>query len=444
MKRLIPLFIVLTLLLTACIPASQNDHTTLRQPIQFCYCAVDHSYSSETGVLQWETRDLGEESWSIAEILALYFAGPASPTLRSPFPDGLAVEHVSVQEGVMTLTLNDSFSGLAGVDLTMASACLVQTMMEMNEVDEVILKTKSGVLSDLTDAALKQNDFLLKDDVSTNDQTTMKLYFSDLEGRYLVEETRTRSFSSEESVPRYIINQLLEGPENRNSYPVFPEGVSLLSTQISDGVCTVNFGPSFLELAPKTHAKARMAIFAVVNSLTELPQVECVRFLSVGSEIASYGGLDLSQPLYREEIALGHTSASASADVSIYVPCGSSQKLAKVPMIIRRTTGRSIYSDLLSALISFEPANGYANAIPDGTAVVDASVRDGVCVVTLNSSFALCDADPVQAKLAVQSVVATLCELEQVKQVQLQIQDSKMMSVDLSMPLTAASLSILP
>ena len=35
------------------------------------------------------------------------------------------------------------------------------------------------------DAALKQNDFLLKDDVSTNDQTTIKLYFSDLELLFL-------------------------------------------------------------------------------------------------------------------------------------------------------------------------------------------------------------------------------------------------------------------
>ena len=444
MKRLLLPILCIALLLSSCAFPIERNTAFYIQPVDFYYCAADHTYGTETGTLRWETRELGEDSWSFSEILSLYFEGPISTDLRSPFPADVAVKNITVQDGTMSLLLNDAFTKLSGVELTLATACLVQTLTAFDTIDQVVLMTDNMILSNLTTTPLDEADFLLQDDASTSDQTTVKLYFSDLQGRYLVEEARMRVFSSEEAIPTYIVNQILEGPEERTSRAVFPEGVSLLSTTVGNGLCTVNFAPSIRTHVPKTHKEARLAIFSVVNSLTELPQVERVRFLVAGSPIESYGGVDLSQELYREEIAFGHGNASSTTDISIFVPCGASSQVAEIPMVIRRNTGRSIYVDILSALIGFDPANGYQNVIPEDTTVVDVSVLDGTCFLTFDSSFAQCDGDPAQAELAVRSVVATLCHLEQVEKVKIDIQDGTLNSVDLSKPMTAHNLWILP
>ena len=83
-------------------------------------------------------------------------------------------------------------------------------------------------------------------------------------------------------------------------------------------------------------------------------------------------------------------------------------------MAIRQSSGKMGADAVLSALLSFKPANGYENPFPDGTALVEQHTRDGICTVTFNHAFALRNADPQQLRLSIRSVVATLCAMEQI------------------------------
>jgi len=443
MRRFVIMLLCLCSVLTSC-SFIQKEEAQPIQPVEFYYCSVAHVYESSTGVLQAEVRDLGEETWSAEEILGLYFRGPQTESLTSPFPTDLRVEAVSLENGILYLSVNNALEQLSGIDLTVAVACIVKTMTQLPTVDKVEIRADGKMLNDVIALQLDDSAFLSEDDSATSDQTSVKLYFSDVNNRYLVEETRNQLFSPDESVPNYIVNQLLAGPKNRGSYAAIPFGTTLIGTQVNNGVCTVNFSSGFQSRTPETHAQARMAVFSIVNSLTELQEIECVRFLCVGSPIASYAGIDLSRYLYREELAFGHSTASVTLDSEIFVPCESCLKLAEVPLPVRRTPGRSLYADVLAALISFEPANGYGNYIPDGTAVTDVQLQNGVCHVTFNSVFAQCDEDAGKAELAVRSVVTTLCALDDVDAVQITVQDANMVSVDLSQPLHANLSWVLP
>lgn len=438
MKRRIVMALCAVLLLGLCacgLAAVADEEPAPVQPVNFYYQAAAGDFSG--GAIQAEVRDLGPETLPAEEILELYFRGPVSEGLRSPFPADLAVDYVSLSDGVLTLAFNDAYASLSGVQLTLANACLVYTLVQFEGIESVCLQTTGSMLSGQLSVPLEAEDFLLLDDSAINDQTTVKLYFSDENGRYLVEETRSRFFTSESDIPAYVLQQLLAGPQGDHALAALPEGTSLLGVQVEGGLCTVNFSEEFLLNRPQSYEQARMAVFSVVNSLTELPEIESVRILCAGESVERGYFLDLTKALYRDEAVLAGQISSGSFDANLYVVLNGQEILATAPTYVRRSDSRVLAMDVLNALIAFKGLNGYENPIPNGALVVDLTVEEGLCQVTFNSSFALCDTDEATATQAVRAVVATLCALDGIDRVQIQVYNSELTHVDLSEPWTS-------
>lgn len=439
MRRGICLLLCAALLagLLGCGAAREAEAGELLQPVDFYYQAVPDESGLAGGAILPETRDLGPDLLPVEEILALYFQGPVTEGLRSPFPPEVALESASLADGVLTLTFNGAYAALSGVQLTLANACLVYTMEQFTEIEQVCVQTSGSMLTEQLSVPLQAGDFLLEDDSGTNDQAAVKLYFSDSNGRYLVEETRSRTFSSEAEIPAYIVQQLLLGPQESRALAALPEGTSLLDVQVSGGVCTVDFSEEFLLNRPQTSGQARMAVLSVVNSLTERPEIDAVRILCGGQTVESGYFLDLTQALYRDETAIAGQVGTNSSDVSLYVTLEGQEALVPVPVYVRRSASRALELDVLNALVAFQGINGYENPLPSGAMVVDLLTVGSTCRVTFNSAFALCDEDETQANRAVRAVVSTLCALEDIERVQIEIYNGTLTNVDLSQPLTA-------
>lgn len=437
----LPLFIFV---LSACSAVPWGSDTYLR-PVTFYYGASEEiSYSSETGALYKEVRDLGSKSYDLETVAASYLNGPLDQSAYSPFPEQLQLLDAALEQGVLTLYVTDHWLEMTMLEEHLAEACLVMTMTQFDEVEQLCIRTELEEISQIPYRYLKPEDFLLFDDSATSDHVAVKLYFSDHNARYLVEESRSRAPAAAEAMAEYIVKELLNGSHSDRSLPVLPEGVNLLGVELSQGICTVDFSEAFLTNCPKTHAQARMTVFSVVNSLTELPEVESVRFTCVGKEIGDYAGIDLSQVMFREEAAIRDSQPSAAVfEGTLYVPCGS-EKLAAIPMFIRQSAGKMGADALLNTLLFFKSANGYVNPFPDGTALLDQTTRDGLCTVTFNHAFAVRNSDPQQLRLAIRSVVATLCSLEQIDRVVVKVSDEKLTDSDLGRELTPQNTWFLP
>jgi len=435
MKRILFLFLSL-LFLTGCGKTEVVPVEDMKQPVKFYYCTdKPDDYGSDTGALCWEYRDLGEGLCAPLDILALYMQGPGTSELWSPVPEDLIFENADLENGLLKIQISADWSQFVGIERTLAAACIVYTMTEFSNIDAVQLESEdySHVL---LNAPLTKMSFLLLDDSENNDDRAIKLYFSDENGSYLVSETRNKAFASDEDIPSFILEELIDGPETELYQSPLPQGTKLLNVLMNDKLCTVNLSVDFLRNMPETHQKARLAVFSIVNSLTELPEIERVKILVDGQTIQGYFGLNLREPLLRETTAIAPEKVeNRDYYAEIYLPCGQKERLAAVPVVINRTAGRSLASDVLNYLLSVEMANSYVNPIPDGTMIVDLRVVDGVCSVTFNSAFALCDTHQNQAEAAVHSVVATLCALDIVDQVQISINQGKLDHYDLSTPI---------
>ena len=132
-------------------------------------------------------------------------------------------------------------------------------------------------------------------DVNSFERTELTLYFANEAGDALVKETRTVMRSSNTSMERLIMEQLIEGPESEGAYPTIPADVKLLNISISDSVCSINLDAAFLN---NTLPVANdIPIYSIVNSLLELSTVNRVQIRINGSQDA----------VFRDQISLNTT-----------------------------------------------------------------------------------------------------------------------------------------
>ena len=116
-----------------------------------------------------------------------------------------------------------------------------------------------------------------------NRQTIVSLYFLDIQTNEIIPEARLVDVSNLIKAPYdKIINLLIEGPKSDKLKSAIPEGVKLLGTNFSGDCVTINLSKEFLN-CPDEESKNK-AINTIVNSLTELTEVNSIKILIEGKE----------------------------------------------------------------------------------------------------------------------------------------------------------------
>lgn len=97
---------------------------------------------------------------------------------------------------------------------------------------------------------------------------------------------------STEKLATAIVELIIAGPlENENARGTIPEGASLKNpVKVDEGTATVNFTNEFINKHPGGKLKEQMTIFSIVNSLTELIDVQRVQFKINGKIEKEYRG----------------------------------------------------------------------------------------------------------------------------------------------------------
>ena len=83
----------------------------------------------------------------VEELMEALLRGPVSGELRSPIPAGVTLRSWTLEEGVLTLDLSESYGDLSGVELTLADYCITLTMCQLQEVEGVRITAAGYALS---------------------------------------------------------------------------------------------------------------------------------------------------------------------------------------------------------------------------------------------------------------------------------------------------------
>lgn len=129
-----------------------------------------------------------------------------------------------------------------------------------------------------------------------SDKIPIRLYFDNGESTKLSLEIRYIPLSEAEkstnSLASLIIKELINGPGSDSKLKAtIPEGTELRSPiKIEAGVATVDFTKEFKDNHQGGKAAERMTIYSVVNTLTELKEIQKVKFLIDGKTVKEYKG----------------------------------------------------------------------------------------------------------------------------------------------------------
>lgn len=126
-------------------------------------------------------------------------------------------------------------------------------------------------------------------------KTMVTLYFQNKDNKELQKETRLID-SKDLLVDPYteLLNMLITGPESDSLQKTVPEGTKLLSVELVGECLNINLSKEFIENASQDENEKKNYIYSIVNTVTELTEVNSVKILIEGEESNGFEDIGLS------------------------------------------------------------------------------------------------------------------------------------------------------
>lgn len=437
MKRVIIFVLCFSVLLCGCglngtLIDSENSY-------RFYYQSKEVEHLETEDSIRSEYRKL--ESDDLADLLSVYLAGPVSDDLISPFPAGTSVENIQNSSDMVTLTMSGEFFTLQGIQLSIAYCCLAETICSYADVDEIRIVDAMGQIS----IDLNPDDYLHQNDYNESAGSAFTIYFAKENGRYLVPETREAYLSENESPEAYVLRQLMDGPQRSDANKIIPEGTIVHSVDTKNGICVVNLSNEFYKKLEGDIYGSYLAIFGIVNSLTEIETVRVVQFMRDGNPAEHLGMISLEKPISPYDGAIDKSGISRSElDINFSIYEKRSNKLFEIPVCITQSATKSIAESVIRNLLNFIPPQGFYNALPDGTLLLGVTMSGGVCEIDFNAKIAEDLTTEEDARRAIYSLVAALTQLDSIASVVITVEGETVSlgGIDLSDPITTEDVKL--
>lgn len=144
------------------------------------------------------------------------------------------------------------------------------------------------------------------------DKLKIKVYFAGIgQQQEFVFEERTIFAGDPKIAVTNAVKELINGPSKSYHFPVIPPGTKLLGVDIYENFAKINFSQDFLQNSLESGILDEYVIYTIVNTVTEIPEIEGVIFLIEGVRIKLYGKVDLSIPAIRNEKYLNVETSSS-------------------------------------------------------------------------------------------------------------------------------------
>lgn len=116
-------------------------------------------------------------------------------------------------------------------------------------------------------------------------QTMVKLYFKNKESGELDTETRLIDVKNLANNPyELLVQMLIEGPKNDKLERLIPEGTNINKVELQKNVVIIDFFEGFIKNHSGGLDEESKTIYSIVNTLTELTEVDGVKILINGEE----------------------------------------------------------------------------------------------------------------------------------------------------------------
>lgn len=226
-----------------------------------------------------ETEHEGGEElvWELLEKLKTQ---PEDAGERQTIPADVQVLGVSTTAYQIMVDFSEEYYEMESTEEILTRAAIAKTLLQIEDYPYVTFMVENKPLEledEMTVGAMSEDSFLENPggQINSSQQTTLTLYFSDKKGKLLVPEKREVHYSSNTSLEKLVMKQLIEGPKTDGLLATIPSGTKLITVTVVDKVCYVNLDEIFLN--QNQTITEQTVLYSIVNSLTELDHVDKVQ-----------------------------------------------------------------------------------------------------------------------------------------------------------------------
>lgn len=238
----------------------------------------------------YDTKETDTEKL-VAEFLKALAKDPEDVDYRKPIPNEVELLKTKLEGNQLSIWFDTDYYNMDAASEVLCRAAIVRTVTQIPDVncvsifigDSPLVDAKNNVVGLMTVESFVENP---KEQINSLQEATITLYFSNKNGDGLVTEKRDVHYSSNISMEKLIVEQLLKGPEKKDAKSAIPSGTKLVSVSAVDGICYVNFDEGFTN--QDYEIQEPIVIYSIVNSLSELSTVSKVQISVNGSTKGVY------------------------------------------------------------------------------------------------------------------------------------------------------------
>lgn len=246
----------------------------------------------ETAVVRKPYEPEGQTTEELLdEFLLRLQENPEDGEEKSAIPDSVLLLNDTLDKGQLSLSFDPPYLEMSKPYEILCRSAIVRTLCQIPEVENVSFLIGDTALMDSNETPigpLNEESFVENagNEINTYTMTTLQLYFANEKGDQLVGERVEVHYSSNMSIEKLVVEQLIKGPITKEAYPAIPPETKIVSVSTKDGICYVNLDEGFLEQG--YDVLEMIPVYSIVNSLTELPGISKVQILINGETNLTY------------------------------------------------------------------------------------------------------------------------------------------------------------
>ena len=241
----------------------------------------------------------------IKEFLIALSTDSGSVEYTKPLPNDVEITNYTLNGNQLFLYFDEDYYNMDAVEEVLCRAAIVRTMIQIPEVscvsfyigDAPLADSKGNVVGLMTEESFIENPGKQINAIQT---ASIHLYFSNTTGDGLVETTEEVQYSTNMSMEKVIMENLLAGPKEKGVIAAIPDGTELVSVTTTDGTCYVNLDETFMNQVYEIQEP--IVIYSIVNSLSEVPTINNVQISVNGDTSGVYRNNFAFDTLYERDL----------------------------------------------------------------------------------------------------------------------------------------------
>lgn len=259
------------------------------------------------------------------------------------------------------------------------------------------------------------------------------VYYLDKDKLSLVKEDYEPCATKTDEVVAELLDKLTK-PSEKDNYSVFQKKFSVMEVIVDEKVAYIHFTDDYLQMNDVQEVLFRTA---VVKTIGQVKGIEYVSFYVREQPLTNDAGnvVGLMSPSDFIDDLEENFDEAQFAEVNLYFSDSTGQNLVVKEKVIAFKNNITLEQAVIEKLIAGAGMDGTKNTLPKGLKVLSVSVKDGICYVNFNSVFLDTIVD-VSADVTIYSIVNSLCELPNIKKVQILVEGSSNKTFRDKYPLT--------